>query len=536
MKRLAAYCRVSTDRQKDEQTIEVQEAFIKEWASKNDAVIVEWYKDDGWSGDTLDRPDIDRLREDANKNIWQGVIFIDRDRLARTLAYQEYVIRELRDKSIEVIFMNNPLADTPLERAMQQVYGIAAEIERINTTERMRKGKIHKAKSGKIVGYSAPYGYRYVLKSGDKDGYFVVNEAETELVKMIFHWVADEGYSMYKVIQELYARKISPPKKKSEYWRKSTIERLLNRQDYIGIAYYNKGMAVVPKNPQNVGGYRKIKKSSRKLKPKEEWIAIPVPATIDKDLFERAHQRLKENLLYNKRNKTYNYFLSGKVYCGCGSKRVGDGVNGHHYYRCAQRIYKFPLPNKCTYEGVNAEILDEMVWTRLLTMLSNPDVIKTQVLRWQKKQDKFKTVFHDEISQAKHALETLKEEENRYTQAFGSNLIPFEKFKELLDSVKAKRNVIETQTKETLEVTQENKISIDNIKTVCKEVMEDLKTITNEKKQKYMRNLIQSIYVKERREASVNGCIPLYTQAQNIQDEPISRYSGLTERWKVYVV
>jgi site-specific DNA recombinase len=536
MKRLAAYCRVSTDRQKDEQTIEVQETFIKEWVSKNDAVIVDWYKDDGWSGDSLERPDLDRLREDANKNIWQGIIFIDRDRLARTLAYQEYVIRELRDKSLEVIFLNNPLADTPLERAMQQVYGIAAEIERINTTERMRKGKIHKAKSGKIVGYSAPYGYRYVLKSGDKDGYFVVNEAETEIVKMIFHWVADEGYSMYKVIQELYARRISPPKKKNEYWRKSTIERLLNRQDYIGITYYNKGMAVVPKHPQNVGGYRKIKKSSRKLKPKEEWIAIPVPATIDKDLFERAHQRLKENLLYNKRNKTYNYFLSGKVYCGCGSKRVGDGVNGHHYYRCAQRIYKFPLPNKCTFEGVNAEILDEMVWTRLLTMLSNPDVIKTQVLRWQKKQDKFKTVFHDEISQAKHALETLKEEEDRYTQAFGSNLITFEKFKELLDSVKAKRNVIETQTKESLEVTQENKISIDNIKTVCKEVMEDLKTITNEKKQKYMRNLIQSIYVKERREALVNGCIPLYTQAQNIQDESISRNCRFTKRGEVDAV
>ncbi len=536
MKRLAAYCRVSTDRQRDEQTIDVQKTFIAEWVSKNDAVIVEWYLDDGWSGDTLERPDLDRLREDVNKNLWQSVIFIDRDRLARTLAYQEYCIRELRDKDIEVIFLNNPLADTPLERAMQQVYGIAAEIERINTAERMRKGKIHKARSGKIVGNEAPYGYRYILKVGDEDGYYVVNAVEAEIVKMIFHWVADEGFSMYKVIQELYARKIPPPKKKSEYWRKSAVERLLHREDYIGTTYYNKGMAVVPKHPQKIDGYKKIKKSSRRLKPREEWISIPAPAIINKELFEKAHQRLKENQLYNKRNKTYSYFLTGKVYCGCGSKRVGDGVNGHHYYRCAQRIYKFPLPSKCTYEGVNAEILDEMVWNKLLTLFSNPNVIKAQVLRWQKKKDKFKTISHDEISQAKHSLETLKQEEDRYTQAFGSNLISFEKFRELVDEVKAKRSAIEAQAKETLVVAQENRIDVDNIDSVCKDVMDDLRSITTEKKQKYMRSMIKSIYVKERSEALVSGYIPLYTQAQNIQDEPKRRNCWVAECGEKYAV
>ena len=88
MKKVAAYCRVSTDRQKEEQTIEVQRTFIREWQDKNDATIVEWYLDDGWSGDTLERPDLDRLRDDVSKGLWDAVVFIDRDRLARTLAYQ----------------------------------------------------------------------------------------------------------------------------------------------------------------------------------------------------------------------------------------------------------------------------------------------------------------------------------------------------------------------------------------------------------------------------------------------------------------
>ncbi len=105
-----------------------------------------------------------------------------------------------------------------------------------------------------------------------------------------------------------------------------------------------------------------------------------------------------------------------------------------------------------------------------------------------------------------------------------------------MNELKAKRNVIETQAKETLNVVQENKISIENIEAVCKEVMEDLKTITNEKKQKYMRNLIQSIYVKERSEALVNGYIPLYTQAQDIQDEPKRRNCRSTKCGEVDAV
>lgn len=85
--------------------------------------------------------------------------------------------------------------------------------------------------------------------------------------------------------------------------------------------------------------------------------------------------------------------------------------------------------------------------------------------------------------------------------------------------VKAKKDVIEAKTKETLVGKQENKVSIDNIETVCKDVLYDLKTITKEKKQNYMRSMIKSIYVKERSEALVNGCIPLYSQAQNIHYE-----------------
>jgi len=58
LKKVAAYCRVSTEKQADEQTIDVQKRFLQEWADANNAIITQWYLDDGWSGDTLDRPEV----------------------------------------------------------------------------------------------------------------------------------------------------------------------------------------------------------------------------------------------------------------------------------------------------------------------------------------------------------------------------------------------------------------------------------------------------------------------------------------------
>lgn len=93
---------------------------------------------------------------------------------------------------------------------------------------------------------------------------------------------------------------------------------------------------------------------------------------------------------------------------------------------------------------------------------------------------------------------------------------------------------MEEQAKETL--IAEDPINIDDIDFVCKEVMDDLSVITDEKKQKYMRSVIKSIYVKERSEALVNGYIPLYTQAQNIHYEPKRRNSWITKCREIDVI
>jgi site-specific DNA recombinase len=534
LKRVAAYCRVSTERQAEEQTIEVQKRFIQEWADKNNAIVVKWYCDDGWSGDLLQRPALDELLEDVGEELWEGVVFLDRDRVARNVAYQEFVFRELRDKSIELYCVTSPMADTDEGNALQQVLAVFAELDRKKIVRKMRQGKIHKAKSGKLVGHQAPYGYRYILKNQIQDGRFEIYEPEAEIVRMVFSWVAYQGYSIHRVVKELYAMKIPPSKKKSERWVKSSVARMLNREDYIGTSYYNRREAIVPKNPIRVEKYKRVKKSSRRVRPKDEWYPIPVPSIIDKELFDLAHKRMRENFLYGKRNKTYEYLLTGKVNCACGARRVGDGDKEHHYYRCAARIYNYPLETKkCENEGVNAEILDAMVWNKLLELLANPSVIKSQAEKWVVKQSKTVNKTQDELYRLESALEKLRDEEKRYVKAFGSKVIEFNQFEESMRDVKAKREAIELQIKDFVEKAPDDAVNLDSFESVCDTIYYSIKHSAASEKQEYLRNLIVSIYVEERRKAIVNGRIPVSVQAQNVGYESISRHNWSTKCRKV---
>jgi len=105
IKLIAIYARVSTSNQENEGTIETQLAAVKEFANKNNYTIVQEYLDNGWSGDSIVRPALDKLRMDAKKKIWEAVLMYDPDRLARRYSYQELVMDELREAGIEMIFV-----------------------------------------------------------------------------------------------------------------------------------------------------------------------------------------------------------------------------------------------------------------------------------------------------------------------------------------------------------------------------------------------------------------------------------------------
>lgn len=453
-KLISIYARVSTSRQEEEQTIQIQLNTLREFATKNGYTIVREYTDDGWSGDVLARPALDQLRQDAKAKLWEAVLIYDPDRLARRYSYQELVMDELKEGGIEVIFVTVTAPKNPEDKILHGVRGLFAEYERAKISERFRLGKLRKVRDGHILVSEALYGYTYVPNQREANGvkthgYYEINPAEARVIKMIFEWIADEAFTIRKVVRRLQELDIRPRKSKRGVWSTSTLSTLLRNKAYIGQAHWGSSYAVIPENPTNTEKYRKMKKSSRKQKPEEEWIAsnIPVPAIIEPELFARARKQLDSNFALCDRNKKNEYLLGGRIYCTCGIKRHGEGPqHGKHlYYRCSDRIYSFPLPPRCQEKGVNARIADDLVWKKVSSLMSSPELMLAQVKRWiRAQQGKSKSSIGD-LEVIQKEIEKLKIQEERYSKAYGAGLFTMEQLKEYTVPLRAQIASLETQ-------------------------------------------------------------------------------------------
>lgn len=535
MKIAAFYCRVSTEGQEDEQTIESQidevEAHIK--ADGNILRDNLRFKDDGWSGELLVRPGLDAMRDSASRKEFEVLYVYDRGRLSRKFAYQELIIEELTDKGIEFKTLHDISALTPEEKVLQAMQGVFHEYERVKIAERMRRGKLFKVKNGILFGWQAPYGYDYIRD--DDKGKFIINDKEAEVVRMIYKWVGCEGLTVRKAIRKLQELEIKPRKSKKGTWSTSTLSRLLRDETYIGTTYYNKGYATVPANPTSKDKYKKIKKSSRKVRDKDEWYALRVPVIIEKELFEKVQQQLVINNQFSMRNKKNEYLLSGLVYCSCGKKRSGEGnsKNGHLYYRCTDRVIRFPLPRECKAMGVNSVILDDTVWNGVSELLTNPELIQKQANRWNKKQKTYADKPTVDAHYIANGLQKIKEEEKRYLKAYGEGIITIDQYKEQLKELMSKKSVLEKKQltiKETKDMGRTFSLP-SNLEVLCDKITELLGELLLHEKQIVLRKTVDSV-TTDGITATIKGYIPLtesedYTQ--NVKFWSISRNCRFTE-------
>ena len=163
MSNAAIYARVSSARQKEQQTIRSQTAALRAHAEQLGLDVPEqWvFEDDGQSGASLVRPALERLRDLVCQVPVDVLLVYSPDRLARKDAHQALLIEEFAKAGTTVMFVNGPRSDSPEEALLVQFQGMIAEYERAQILERTRRGKAHRAKSGTInVLSGAPFGYR----------------------------------------------------------------------------------------------------------------------------------------------------------------------------------------------------------------------------------------------------------------------------------------------------------------------------------------------------------------------------------------
>ena len=181
MRMAAIYARVSSEQQREENTIASQTASLIEFARSHDLEVPrEWvFEDEGYSGATLERPGLERVRDLAAEGQIQVVLSYAPDRLSRKYAYQILLIEEFARHGVDTLFVKAPQGDSAEDQLLVQFQGMIAEYERAQILERSRRGKRHRAHAGEIsVLSNAPYGYRYIRKTDEAPAAHIVHEAE----------------------------------------------------------------------------------------------------------------------------------------------------------------------------------------------------------------------------------------------------------------------------------------------------------------------------------------------------------------------
>src|SRR3954465_13138705 len=161
--RIAIYVRVSTQRQALTQTIEQQIDRLRAYLQAQGLQLPEEdiFRDDGYSGASLKRPGLDRLRDRAAMASFDKIFITDPDRLARKYVHQVLLLEELQKHGCQVEFLDRPMSQNPHDQLLLQIRGAVAEYERSLIAERTRRGRLHKYQTGQLLPWTyPPYGYR----------------------------------------------------------------------------------------------------------------------------------------------------------------------------------------------------------------------------------------------------------------------------------------------------------------------------------------------------------------------------------------
>jgi site-specific DNA recombinase len=394
MKTAAIYARVSSDQQKEDKTIASQTAALVAFASgQGYSVPAEWIvEDEGFSGATLVRPGLERIRDLVAEGQIQAVLVLSPDRLSRKYAYQVLLTEEWLRHGVETIFIKAPQSQTAEDQLLLQFQGMIAEYERAQILERSRRGKRHRAKQGEVSVLSgAPYGYRYVRKTEDRAAYYEIIETQAEVVRQVFDLYIAQALSIGAITRRLNELAV-PTRKEQACWERSTIWAMLRNPAYRGMACFGKTREAARPHRDNravrMRGHPP-RRAPRPLQetPKDQWIQIPVPALVDERTFDLAQERLQDNKKFSPRRTVEPSILQGLVHCArCGYALYRTSTRSSarkiYYYRClGSDAWRYQGQARCSARPIRLDLLEDTVWTEVARLLEDPALIQAELTR-----------------------------------------------------------------------------------------------------------------------------------------------------------
>ncbi len=449
--KVAAYMRVSTQRQAQAQTITQQLDLIEAYCQKQGLELPpeNLFQDDGYSGKDLKRPGLERLRDAVAQGRFDRILITAPDRLSRKLAHQAFLMDELQRFGCQIEFLDHPIGQDPHDQLMLQIRGAFAEYDRTQIAERMRRGRQAKLKAGMMLPWAKPpYGYRLDPDRPRDPRLVRLDPVEAAIVKEVFARYLEDRSSLRRLALELTARGIKSPRG-NKLWNIGTLRGILTNPVYAGEVYAGREQARPSITRHSATHPVGVKQRTYSAAPREDWILVSrVDAIVTQEEFAQVQKKLKENqVLASRNNKTHDYLLRALVSCGhCLLAASGRSQANNNYYVCNGKrspVHSHRL-ERCRSRYIPAESLDKLVWNDLVELLTSPERLSEAIEQarggaWLPQQ------FQARREQLRTGRKSLQLQIERLTEGFLSGIIPLDEYQRRRREMEAQDQALNQQ-------------------------------------------------------------------------------------------
>ena len=434
---IAAYCRVSTDKEDQLNSLETQKEFFVEYTKRTGDNLVKVYADEGISGTKIkNRKEFLRMLSDAEKGMFDMVVVKDISRFARNTVDLLQSVRKLKAMGIETQFLTANMTSMGNSEFVLTIFGALAQEESANISKRVKFGKKMNMEKGRVP--NIVYGYDKTI--GD---YFnlSINEEEAKIVRQIFTWYTEDGFGGAKIANRLNDRGLKT--KRNCDWSQNAVCRILTNELYTGKIINGK---------EEVADFLT---GQRKEKDESEWLVVMRPELriIDDETFEKAQDILKgryDSFKLTHERQSNKYLFSTLIKCkDCGwsfRRTVRQYKNTYVRWVCSGHNGRGAdsCPNAVT---VDEEELIQILQEYFHEVLSK----KKKVIEYVTKE--FQRVYKakDENIEYEKELNTelnrLRKSREKYMDMYADDLITREELNEKIGGMRKEIDRLENELK-----------------------------------------------------------------------------------------
>jgi site-specific DNA recombinase len=524
MMRIAFYVRVSTYQQVQTQTIAQQLDRLRLHCEQHGWSWVEEqiFRDDGYSGASLSRPGLQRLREAVKEGQFDRLLITAPDRLARKYVHQVLLLEEFEQAGCTIEFLDHPMGQTPDDQLLLQIRGAVAEYERSLIAERMRRGRHHKYLAGTLLPWTTPpYGYCLDPDHPRSPAGVRLDAAQAAVVAEMFAQYLDLGQTLSGLAKQLMARQIQTPSGGTR-WGIASIRSILTNPAYTGVVYAGRTQVRQSRRRRSPLAPVGKRSSGYSATPAAEWTLVGhIPAIVTQEQFEQVQAKLATNRQMAKRNNhAHQYLLRALVSCGlCRLACSGQTRRRYSYYVCAGKwhVTQSYQAARCRSRLIPMRSLDEVVWSDLCTVLTQPEIIRQELERcvggaWAPQEAQARR------ENVRKGITQLEQQIERLTEAYLAEVLSLEEYGRRRQEIERRIEALRTVQQQLAQqiARQHDLVQIaTQIEDFCARVQQGLAQATFEQKRQLVELLLDRVVVTNE-EVEIRYVIPTSPRSETI--------------------